>query len=594
MGGIAEEDIDRVKASTDIVELIGRFVPLKKAGRNFVGMCPFHAETSPSFNVNPERQIFKCFGCGKAGNVFSFLMEYNKMEFPQAVRALAEECGVEIEQSRGEDRARADQRKAVYAAAEFAQSFFRRSLLSSQGGEARKYLLSRGISEETSESFGLGFSPDDWSALVDAAAARGIGPDTLEKAGLAIPRQKGDGHYDRFRGRVVFPIQDAQGKVLGFGGRIIAGDGPKYINSPETPIYRKGTVLYGLNVARHNNPEESGLIIMEGYTDVIAAHQAGFRNAVASLGTALTSEQASLARRFTRRISLMYDSDPPGRTAMERAVEVLAAADLDARVAVIPGSKDPADFLAVNPPKAFADLLSSAPDTFEFRLAEIKARLDLTTIGGRAQAVDDLIGLATASRNPVQRQLTIKRIADAVGTTEAAVAQRASAERSPGPARAAEAPAPDKCSTSRIEADIIEALICDNRLIDSASGEFPAENFRDRELREAAETIYSLRGQGRMVGISDVLRSTPRGILSEIVDRIACSDGARQRDFESQYRNSLSRLDRYFRQQRIEEVKRDLRRAESAGDNVLKDELLRRLQGLVCPGQPPGKNIGKD
>ncbi len=591
MGGIAEEDIDRVKASVSIVDLVSRFVPLKKTGRNFVGLCPFHAENTPSFNVNPERQIFKCFGCGKAGNVFSFLMEFQKMDFPQAVRSLAEECGIPLSSSPVEDRRKSDLRKNLFQATEFAASFFRRTLLSAEGKGAREYLESRRISPAISEAFNIGLSPQDWDALIGAAGNRGIPPEILEKAGLALPRQKGGGYYDRFRGRLIFPILDLQGKVLGFGGRVMAGEGPKYINSPETAVYHKGSVLYGLHVARNGNLEDDGVIFMEGYTDVIAAHQAGVTNAVASLGTALTPDQASLARRFTRKAWLMYDADEAGLSAMERGVEVLLGAEMDVRVVTLPGAKDPADFLAEGTAEQFRAIMASSPDAFDFRIAAIGRRTDLSSIGGKARAVDEMLAVVRAAPNPVHKQLLVKRISDATGVSEAAIRERLASEAPRRAGRPEKREEPEICSTSRIEADIIEALICDNTLIDSAASEFPAERFRDKELKSAAEIIFRLRCEGRQVGISDVLRSQPKGLLSVIVDRLAYREVREGRDFEEQYRKSVQSIERHCRNERIADVKSELRRT---ADPKQKEGLLRRLQELKRSCDAPGMTTGKE
>jgi DNA primase len=582
VGGISEEDIERVKSAVNIVDIISRFVPLKKAGKNFVGICPFHPDSSPSFNVSPQRQIFKCFGCGKAGSVFTFLMEYSRVDFPSAVRSLAEECGIEIRTSQRESRGSGDFKRRLFEATDFAASFFQRCLLSPAGQKARSYLKDRGFSEKTWETFGIGFSPVEWSALLDAGSRRRIGAQTFEKAGLAVPRKSGSGHYDRFRGRIIFPIADLQGRILAFGGRLLAGEGPKYINSPETAIYSKGRLLYGLGVARNHNPESEGLVLMEGYTDVIAAHQAGIGGAVASLGTALTKDQALLLRRFTRKVFLLYDPDPAGLAAMERGVELLLQCEIEPRVAELPGGADPADFLGQKGAGALRELLDESPDFFDFKLGLLERKLDLRSHSGKAQAVDEMLGIVRASQNPVVRQLGLRRIADAVGVEESAVARRA--EETARPARTpAPAPRPRRPSPqTRIEGDIIEAILCRPNLIDRAREDFPLSRYTDEELRAVAEIAYRLHDLKRPVTLADVLRTPPRGALSEVVSRIARLDSSgEEKDFEKQYREGLRLLDRHTRNDHIRRIKLDLRQAKARGDQSRVDLLLKKLQTLL-------------
>ena len=325
-GGFSQQQLDEIRSRVDIVEIVGQSVKLKRAGENWKGLCPFHTEKTPSFTVNPKRNIYHCFGCGAGGDAFSFMMRQDRVAFPEAVRTLAERAGVALPTLGGRAPEADGRLEALRRVMALAAEFYTQSLWEQGGEKARAYLEQRGVESEVARRFGLGYAPESWNALLGAMARQGIGDDALVQAGLALARQNGPGFYDRFRGRLLFPIRDVQGRVVAFGGRALSGEEPKYLNSPETPLYVKGQTLYALDVAKSAIRDRSRAIIVEGYLDCLMAHQHGFGETVAALGTAFTEAQLGLLRRYTDEVIALFDADAAGEKASARLEEMMAGA----------------------------------------------------------------------------------------------------------------------------------------------------------------------------------------------------------------------------------------------------------------------------
>ncbi|MDL1892144.1 DNA primase, partial [Sphingobacteriales bacterium CHB3] len=361
---IPESKIEEVRRASDIVDVISGYVRLKKRGKNFLGLCPFHTEKTPSFNVSPERQMYHCFGCGVGGNVLTFVMEHEKVSFVEAVRTLAERAGILLPEEGVEDKEKITESEALYNACRSAARFFHENMMNTVEGQlALEYFRHRGFKEETIRSFGLGYSMNGWDSLLKVAQRENIPVDVMEKAGLLIKREDGSGHYDRFRGRAMFPIFSVTGRVIGFGARKLRKDDPlpgKYINSPETPIYSKSRSLYGIFQAKEAIREHEYAILVEGYADLISVYQEGMKNIVASSGTALTEEQIDLIGRYARKITLVYDADSAGSKATMRGVDLIIEQGLDVRVAALPEGDDPDSFVKKNGGEAFGKLLDTA------------------------------------------------------------------------------------------------------------------------------------------------------------------------------------------------------------------------------------------
>lgn len=391
---IPEEYIEEIRSRTDIVELVGEYVRLKQRGNNFIGLCPFHTEKTPSFNVNPSLGIFKCFGCGEGGNGFSFMMKIENLSYPESIRLLAERTGVTLPEKE-EDTQKYSEGESIYHALRFAGRFFYDSLTTNEEGkDALEYLAGRGFTEKTIKKYGLGYALDQWDALIQAATKKHISPEILEKAGLIIQRNESDGHYDRYRGRITFPIFSHIGKIIGFGGRIMktAENQAKYINSPETQVYHKSKVLYGLYQGKNSIRKRGELILVEGYTDVLALHQAGIEYAVASSGTALTQDQVQLIKRYAQRVLVLYDADSAGANAALRGIDLLLTNGVSVYGLGLPEGEDPDSFVKEHGGPVFEEYVEKHKmDFVSFMHAHAKKQGQLSTPEGEARLTRKVI-----------------------------------------------------------------------------------------------------------------------------------------------------------------------------------------------------------
>ncbi|NOX38120.1 MAG: DNA primase [Calditrichaeota bacterium] len=412
MAVIPDHIIERVRDAVDIVEVIRRYVHLKKSGRNYMGLCPFHKEKTPSFSVSPEKQIFHCFGCGVGGNVFSFLMKYENIGFVDAVKRLAAEAGIEIPTS-PEVKRKVSQAEQLYKANQIAAAFYQRQLEQAPPS-VKSYLEKRGLLPETIAHFKLGFAPDAWDALLKHVEHFKYSLQPFQKVGLFVQSERRNSWYDRFRNRLIFPIHNTSGQVVGFGARAMADDPstPKYINSPESPIYQKSKILYGLYFAREAIRAQGQVIVVEGYMDLLQLFQAGIQNVVATSGTALTEEHARLIRRYTQKVYLCYDADTAGIQAAARGGEALFQHNLDVYVLLLPAGEDPDSFVRQQGKGAFLDLLKTAREYFDFRLGELEQRYDLQQASQRSQAINEILDTLANIRDNLRMGFYVDKIAE--------------------------------------------------------------------------------------------------------------------------------------------------------------------------------------
>jgi DNA primase len=439
MAGQAAREL--VRSRTDIVELVSAYVTLRKQGKRYVGLCPFHSEKTPSFTVDRDRGLFYCFGCGAGGDVFEFLMRAHGLSFPEALRELARRAGVPLD----EPQEKRGEWERWLRAVDGAATFFERSLHHPEAGRAgREYLERRGVDPATARRFRLGYAPDGWDHLLRYLTHHGYEPQLLERLGLVHPRPEG-GWYDVFRHRLMFPIFDPQGRPVAFGGRVLRqADQPKYLNSRDSPLFAKGRTLYGLHLAREAVQRAGRAVVVEGYLDLVTCHQYGVQEAVATLGTALTAEQASLLRRHCQEVVLVYDSDEAGRRAVERALPVLEEAGLVARAAVLPEGLDPDGFLRKHGREEFLRRVDAAVPVVRFAVESSLRRHPLTP-EGKARVVDELLPLIASIRHDVARSEHIAQLSQRLGVPEDAVRARLRALRrhqarpGPDPVRAAAA-----------------------------------------------------------------------------------------------------------------------------------------------------------
>jgi DNA primase len=412
---------EQVRAASDIVDVIGSYLPLKRAGANFVTLCPFHKEKSPSFNVNPQKQIFRCFGCQKGGDVFTFVMEYETLDFPEALRRLADRAKIPIqyEAGSGEDQTRHTKEQLLQIHEQITQRWQRALANENSAQIARDYLLKRGVSEEAIKIFRLGYAPEVWDDTVNWAKSKSYDLAVVEKAGLILRKEEGESYYDRFRGRLMFPICDEQGRVVGFSGRVLSGDEKvaKYVNSPETPIFLKSKLFFGLDKTKRALLDAGHAIVCEGQLDLIACYMAGVQNIVAPQGTAFTAEHARILKRYVDEVILCFDSDAAGQKATVRALDSLLASGLAVRVASVPAPHDPDSFIKASGGEAFRALMEKAEGFFDYFLNQLCATNDVTSDKGRLAVLREMAEGTAKTNNVVLIDKYAQKTALRLGVT---------------------------------------------------------------------------------------------------------------------------------------------------------------------------------
>ena len=406
--------LEELAARNPIEEVVGQYVNLRRSGSNLFGLCPFHGEKTASFSVNPEKGIYYCFGCHKGGSVINFQMEIEGLSYPDAVRALAKRVGMEVPEDE-QYQSRYRQQERLWALSKEAARFFNSQLYGPAGAEGLAYAQKRGMPKSTLTRFGIGFAPNSWSALCDAMLEKGYTEEELKQSGLASVSQKTGKIYDRFRNRLMFPIIDVRGNVIGFGGRVMDDSTPKYLNSPETIIFNKRKNLFALNLAKKS--KLGYMILVEGYMDAVALHQYGFDCAVASLGTSLTEEHAALLSRYTEQVMLIYDGDEAGQNATKRAIPMLEKAGLQVKVLQMRDAKDPDEFLKKFGADRFRLLLEESSNRVEYQLRAIQKKYDLREDDQRIRFIDEAAEFISTLGNAVQREIYGSRVAEAAGIT---------------------------------------------------------------------------------------------------------------------------------------------------------------------------------
>ncbi len=541
MARFSEQFVQQVAQATDIVDLIGQYIAMKKRGHEFLGLCPFHADKHPSMNVSPNKQIFKCFACGAGGGVFKFVELYDKLSFPEAVRALAERANIPLPREFAPVPVQAGMSKQdLLRVTAFAAGFFREQLHSPGGRDTLEYAHSRGLTDATIERFGLGFAPDFWDALLMAARREGFAEQQLLAAGLVVRREKGDGCYDRFRNRLIFPILDVANNVIAFGGRALAAnERAKYLNSPESVLYDKSNQLYALNWAREAIGEGGQAVVVEGYMDALIPHQAGVGNVVANLGTALTDRQVRLLSRYAKEVVLIYDADTAGQLAAERSLEMFLAQQLHVRVATIPEGKDPCDYTLAAGGEAMRALIASAPDALEYAWGRRAAQLEQAggNLAQRREIVEEFLRLVVSCStfgaiDEVRRGQLAQHIAHLLNISSSEVQQqmrrmaraipRANLPQDAGRMPAAhEGGTPSSHSRADLtERQVLEVLLNRPDLFDSVMEKLDATDFEDRDFALIAQEIWRRGQEGHLASEELVASETMAplgGLLAELI-----------------------------------------------------------------------------
>ncbi|MDT8272566.1 MAG: DNA primase, partial [Desulfomonilia bacterium] len=470
---MSKTDVDLIKANIDIVSVISEHVQLNKRGRTLWGLCPFHNEKTPSFQVDPDRQSYKCFGCDKGGDVISFLMEKKALSFLEALQELSHRTGIPIESG---NRTPSSRRKTYYEMNRVAMQYYERMLSQPSGKNALTYLSSRGLSDAAIRDFHLGWVPDSWDGLCSHLDKNGLSLQAAHDCGLVVKRASG-GFYDRFRNRIMFPIHDLSGEVIGFGGRIIGSGEPKYLNSPESPLFTKRKVLYNLNRAREHL-RSGPVVIVEGYMDVISLGNAGFHRAVATLGTALTQEHIHLLRRFTDTMVLVFDGDSAGKRAMLRALEPFLASDVVPQVVLLPAGKDPDD-IARTDIRQWDKLLGSAKSLWDLVIDESFSARDPSKLSDQNKILRELTPVIARISDEVIRNLLVQRLAGRLGVgAEMIFSLISPVSRTPQDLPAGEQP------LTGIEETFVRLLLCDPEAVHLVRRLGLENDFQDTGMRD--------------------------------------------------------------------------------------------------------------
>ncbi len=544
---VSDTLVEEIRERADILEICGESVRLKRTGRTWRGPCPLHGGEGPNFSVDPVRGIFKCFVCGEGGDVFAFVMKHAGLDFPAAIRHVAEKIGIEVPDA---DSVREDPWIHIREALAFAAEWFADQLVDEkQGAAGREYLVARGVPREHWAAFGIGLAPDGWRGLLDAARSRGISDENLLKAGLAATSERAAEPYDRFRDRLMFTIQDLRDRPIAFGGRALGSDeeAPKYINSPESPIFHKRSTLFGLNKSRHAMRREEFALIGEGFMDVVSLHVHGFDTAVAPLGTALTTEQAELIGRYTKKVYLLYDSDSAGLRATFRAGDTFLAAGVHPLVVSLPSGEDPDSVLRKSGADSLKDLMADAVDVLDRKLQILERQGYLESTEGRRRAVDGLLSTLRAVKDQALKDLYLGRAAEFTGvrreTLVSEVTRADEAARTPRTRASVALPGPPISVLPSAEWTLLVLLLRDPSLITAAESEgLTAEHFRHPGLRRIYEVMRATDGDDETVDTE--LLEKLRGYKDEFVHTGQVFDETVRRLVFRQQLERLGHIDR--------------------------------------------------
>ncbi len=566
---IPKDIVERITNESDIVAVITEFVNLKKSGKDYKGLCPFHQEKTPSFYVVPSRGFYHCFGCSKGGNVINFIMEHERFDYPGALRYLAAKAGISIPET-GNLKSDSDQ---LYNALSHAAGYFENSLWSRSSVTAIRYLKSRGIEKSIAQIFGIGFAPPGWDGLIKAVSPKGIKPSDLERAGLAI---KKEGYYDRFRNRLMIPIRTIAGRIVGFGGRVLPGDdSPKYINSPETEVYKKGRLLYGLEVSKNEVRTKNEAVVVEGYFDLITLHQAGIKNVVAASGTGFTAGQAALLARFCERVVLLYDSDSAGVKAAFRACGILYNSGLEPRLVRLPRGFDPDSFVRDRGAGELSGLIAGAVDIIDFIEQTIEGRFSEQTLSRQKRIIGVLTELTAPVEDKLTRELLSKKMFERLGIdlktlgiiSDTGRVVRTGAEEQLSSGR------------DRFERKFLALLLAHPELILRSDGLVEKSLFAESSYGKIFAAMVGACADETELDISDLSEKIGDNGASRRLREIALQEQLTS-DWEPEFEEYLKKFRLISLRKRLDELKGQIGEAERMSDKNRIEILTREFQNL--------------
>jgi DNA primase len=582
---IPDEVITEIRSRADIVEVISGYLPLKKAGRNYRALCPFHPEKTPSFMVNGAKQVFHCFGCGIGGDIFGFVMKSENLSFPQAVKVLAEKFGVPIPRRKVSPSAKReiDRREELYKLNQLAMDYYHDILFRREGTEAREYLRKRGIGKAVIEEHRLGYALIGWNGLVNYLLRKKAPLKLAEELGLVIAKKTG-GWYDHFRGRIIFPIFDLGGKVLGFGGRALDENPPKYLNSPESALYKKSKSLYGLHAARGFIREKELALIVEGYLDLLTLHQFGFKHAVATLGTALTENHIRLLKRFSDHFITIFDSDESGAAATIRALPLFLDEGISCKVVRLPGKHDPDSFLQGGHRDEFQEMVSGAIPIFDFFIDAVLSGSDLASAGGKARAIEEILPMVERVRNRIFRESYVKKLADRLSLKEEVILDMMMSLPHGGERRREELKQViQKKMYPKTEEMILQIMLHFDHLVPEIAEDGVLEDFENQNLKLIAKTLKEIYFEKGSLVISDILTYIKDEELRNKISEWAFLDGTYEAaSLEKTLRDCFRKIKMGKLKRDEEALLRRIKEVEKEDQQDLLGELLAKRQHLMA------------
>jgi DNA primase len=573
LGGFISEDIlAQVRDATSIVDVISECVALKKSGKNFMGLCPFHADNKPSFTVSEEKQIFHCFGCGQGGNVFSFLMQYNNLSFPESVRFLAQKSGIVIptrKMSRSQKK-EFEERERLFKINKEAADYFRGMLCHPSSGKgAREYLNKRQMISEVTDDFMLGYAQQSWTGLTQFFSKRGVPLDEVEKAGLVVAK-KGR-HYDRFRDRIIFPIIDIHQRVIGCGGRSLDDSLPKYLNSPDTPVYHKGRTLYGLNVAKDACRQKGSAFVVEGYFDVLALHCHGIRNVVATLGTALTRQQVRVMKGYAREMILVFDSDEAGIKAAERSLSLFVEEKVEARILILPEGKDPDAYVFAVGADGFLKAAEKALSFMPYLIVSAIKKHG-SSLEGKVRVIETLRDPLGSLLDSVSRSVYIKELAERLDIDESAILEQVRVAATKDK-KAVSLLKPR--SGSKLEETLVAIMLQYPEVMSNFNLEEIIEGFETVQLKKIGRVILGKSGSSRPVTGADLIARTDDVLTRNLLSSLLVEEVPRDRD---SCEKIVRQYQVHLRKRQIRLLSKKIKEAERTNNQDLLNKLLAEKQ----------------
>jgi DNA primase len=578
MANNLEDIIEQVQSKLDIVEIIGGYISLKRAGRNFKACCPFHHEKTPSFVVSPAKQIYHCFGCGAGGDMISFVMKHEDMDFTEALRVLADKAGVDVPRSKGGFNPRQSRSTGsrLYRVNELAANYYNALLVrSGKAAQARRYLVERGINSESAGLFKIGYSSAGWNDFLHFAKSKGVSEATLEQAGLAI-KGKENSFYDRFRDRIIFPIFDIRSRVVAFGGRVLDDSLPKYMNSPETDAYVKGRHLYGLNLAIADIKAKDYAIVVEGYLDLVVAFQSGIKNIVATLGTALTVEQIRLIKRFTENVVIIYDADEAGEAASLRGLDLLVSEGLFVKIAKLPKGMDPDSYVRKHQSQGLLRIIESADNIFDYKLRLLLNRFNPAESEGKTKIAVEMLPTIKRIENAVLRADYMNRLSKALFVSEATLLKELEKVKLDY-SYVGNNKIVNKGTGIRLSEKIVVSLMMEDPAIAlKVRTVLRAEEFKSSEIREIVGAIYKLLDENKAPSAPKIIHQINNEELNHIICE-ALEETEKIVDREKALYDCIVRMKKDNMVLRMQELTNLIKRAEVDGDEAVMMKLVKQL-----------------